>query len=255
MRIVIIGSGHAATVLARKIASAGHELLEINSRNEKHAILLANELNCGYSSGWDSVNKNAEIYLIAISDSALSQIGNQIDLQKKLVLHTAGSVSKEAISQVSANYGVLYPLQSLRKEIKTLPEIPFLIDANTPDDLALIYDFAKTFSTNVRVMDDSGRSRLHLASVIVNNFTNHLYALAEQYCIREKLDFGLLLPLIEETANRVREFSPSSVQTGPAVRRDGSTLVKQLFLLNQYPDLASMYELFTNSIQNSNFGQ
>jgi predicted short-subunit dehydrogenase-like oxidoreductase (DUF2520 family) len=189
MKIVIIGSGNVATVLARKIAFAGHELVEVNSRQEEHAKRLAGEMGCGYSSGWDSISREGEFYLIAISDHLLSGIEDKISLQKKLVVHTAGSVTKEVLKNVSSRYGILYPLQTLRKEIKELPEIPFLVDGSNPDDLRLILDFAKSISTQVQLMDDDHRSRIHLASVLVNNFSNHLYALAEQYCIRENLDF------------------------------------------------------------------
>jgi predicted short-subunit dehydrogenase-like oxidoreductase (DUF2520 family) len=254
MKTVIIGSGNVATVLARKIALAGHELVEVNSREEQHAKKLADEIGCRYSSGWDSINRGGDFYLIAISDHMLSEIEEKISLQEKLVVHTAGSVSKEVLKNVSARYGILYPLQTLRKEIKELPEIPLLVDGNTPEDLGLIFDFAKSLSVQVQVMDDDHRSRIHLASVLVNNFSNHLYALAEQYCIRENLDFSLLLPLILETAKRVTKFSPSLVQTGPAMRGDQSTLEKQLFLLNDDPALKKIYELFTKSIQNYSSG-
>src|SRR5690242_21497823 len=45
---------------------------------------------------------------------------------------------------------------------------------------------------------DEQRMKLHLAAVIVNNFVNHLYAMAEMYCKKEGLDFYLLLPLRSE---------------------------------------------------------
>ena len=96
---------------------------------------------------------------------------------------------------------------------------------------------------------DEKRLKVHVASVIVNNFANHLYALAEQYCEGENLDFRWLLPLIEETAGRLKDFSPARVQTGPAVRRDFLTLEKHLALLNNYPEIKKVYELMTKGIQ------
>jgi hypothetical protein len=92
------------------------------------------------------------------------------------------------------------------------------------------------------------RVKLHLAAVMVNNFTNHLYALMETYCREEGLDFHLLLPLIKETASRLDDVSPSKTQTGPAVRNDTTTIEKHLDLLQKYPQLKRMYELFTESI-------
>jgi len=146
MRIVIIGSGNVATVLGKKISAAGHEVLQVYSRNEKHAAELAKALNVAWISDNRKIDPEADIYVVAISDNGLSQIGNWLQLGKKLAVHTAGSLSKDTLKPVSRNYGVLYPLQSLRKQMKRLPEIPFLVDGNTEEDLTIIYDFAKTFS-------------------------------------------------------------------------------------------------------------
>lgn len=249
MKIVIIGSGNAATILGKKIALAGHAIIQVAGRNEAHVKQLAAILHCDYLTGYAGISQEADLYLLAISDDALMQIGKELNLGRKTIVHTAGAVSKEVLKPVSANYGVLYPLQSLRKELDVLPEIPLLVDGNTADDLALIADFAKTISNQVQVADDALRLKLHLAAVVVNNFSNHLYSLAEAYCIKEKADFHLLLPLIEETAHRLQYASPKQMQTGPAIRNDQATLQKHLGLLGQYPELRHIYEIFSQSIR------
>jgi hypothetical protein len=146
------------------------------------------------------------------------------------------------------NYGVLYPLQSLRKEIQEIPEMPLLVDANTQDNLTLIYDFAKTISDNTEIASDVERTKLHVAAIMVNNFTNHLYRLAEDYCRKEGIYFKLLLPLINETVLRLGSFSAFEVQTGPAARNDLRTIEKHLALLERFPDLQKIYKLMSESI-------
>jgi len=96
---------------------------------------------------------------------------------------------------------------------------------------------------------DKERMKLHVAAVIVSNFTNHLYKLAEDYCKKEGLDFKQLIPLIEETAQRLKAISPSDTQTGPAVRRDDPTIQQHLSILERYPHLKKIYEMMTESIQ------
>jgi hypothetical protein len=91
--------------------------------------------------------------------------------------------------------------------------------------------------------------QLHVAATIVNNFSNHLFALAENYCDQQKIDFKLLVPLIEETAKRTEQFSPSQMQTGPAIRNDIQTIQIHLEVLENFPELKRFYELFTESIQ------
>jgi hypothetical protein len=186
---------------------------------------------------------------VAISDDALDSIGDWLTLDKKLVIHTAGSVSKDVLKVVSKNYGVLYPLQSLKAEMEIIPEIPFLVDGNTADDLALIRDFALSLSDMVEIANDEERSKLHLAAVVVNNFSNHLYALAEKFCVKENLQFELLHPLIRETASRLTHLPAKESQTGPAVRKDASTISKQKKLLGNHPALKKIYEEMTRSIE------
>jgi len=249
MKVVIIGSGNVATVLGRRILHAEHEIIEVIGKNETHAKILADELHCDYSNNFVNISDHADIYIIAVSDNALSDLATQLQFQNKIAVHTAGSVSKNILQDVSKNFGVFYPLQTLRKEIKADLEIPILIDGNTEDTLAVIEDFAKTISDNVQTADDNTRSQLHVAATIVNNFSNHLFALAENYCDQQKIDFKLLIPLIEETAKRTEQFSPSQMQTGPAIRNDMQTIQSHLQLLENSPELKKIYELFTESIQ------
>lgn len=249
MKIVIIGSGNTAAVLGKKIKSAGHEILQVFSRHLYNAEELADKLNCAATNSWQKIDTHAQLYLVAISDAALPHLNEFWHCSKGVVVHTAGTVSKEVLAGVSKNYGVLYPLQSLRKERTDYDNIPLLIDANNEDNLALINDFAETISTTVRQADDNYRMHLHVAAVVVNNFTNHLYALAEAYCNSSNVSFALLKPLILETAERLEQFAPASVQTGPAYRGDIETLSKHMSLLKEHPSLQSLYQQLTHSIQ------
>ena len=92
--------------------------------------------------------------------------------------------------------------------------------------------------------------KLHVAAVFVNNFTNHLFALAENYCKKEGIHFKELLPLIEETISRLENISPSTSQTGPAARNDEETIQKHLALLESHPQMKKVYEFLSASIKN-----
>ena len=250
MKVVIIGSGNVATVLGRLIVKNHHQLLQVVSRNAEHAMTLASELHCSMADYQCEIDKNADLYLIAVNDGALYEINNYLHLDKAIVVHTAGSISADVLKHISLNYGVLYPLQSLRKEMETAHEIPLLVDGNSKETVKYIEDFALTISKTVSIANDEERLKLHVAAVIVNNFTNHLYTLAEEFCEKEKVDFKMLVPLIWETANRIAKHSPSSVQTGPALRNDMFTLDKHLRLLINYPKLKYIYLKMTESIMN-----
>lgn len=248
MQITIIGSGNVATVLGKLIKNAGHEINQVFSRNISQSSLLALALNAKPIDDLKELNIEPDIYLMAISDSSLIETANKIHLKKGILLHTAGSVSKEILKNSSNNYGVLYPLQSLRKEKDDYFNIPLLIDANTPDNLALIEKFAKTISQSVEKAGDEKRLKLHVAAVVVSNFTNYLYALAENYCKQENVPFNMLKPLITEVADRLKNHEASEMQTGPAIRKDISTIEKHLQLLEQHSDLQAVYSFLSKKI-------
>jgi predicted short-subunit dehydrogenase-like oxidoreductase (DUF2520 family) len=249
VKTILIGSGQVATVLGRKMLAAGHEILQVISPQQGHAQSLAKELGCKYASTWEEMQDDADVYIAAISDRALNHLKNNRVPSKGLLLHTAGAVSINALRDASKNYGVIYPLQSLRKEITEPVEIPLLVDANTPENLSRVIDLAKTISSFVQFANDDTRLKLHLASVVVNNFSNHLYTLVEKFCSEEKLNFRLLLPLIDETARRMHESSPRFMQTGPAIRGDQDTINHHLALLKDNQTLRQLYEVLTQSIQ------
>ncbi|MHA4845670.1 Rossmann-like and DUF2520 domain-containing protein [Flavitalea antarctica] len=248
MRIVIIGSGNVATVLGRKIYVAGHDIIQVYSRNGSAAARLAKETGALPCIEPVAVNRTADLYLVSVADNAIPGIAEWLRVSDKLVAHTAGSVSKDALQGCSAQYGVIYPLQTIRKESVTLPEIPLLIDGNDEPAKTALFDFAQTISGNVHLANDKKRSQLHIAAVIMNNFSNHLYTLAADYCANENLDFRLLTPLIAETAERLNYLKPNQVQTGPAMRHDHSTIAGHLESLKNYPDLAELYAVFTKKI-------
>lgn len=250
MKVVLIGSGNVASVLGRLITKNNHQVIQVTSRNIANAKALADEFGASYTDYNGELDKSADLYIIAVSDMAIHECVQHYNIHDKLVMHTAGSVSKDILKNTSYNYGVLYPLQSLRKEMHDLPEIPFLVDGNNESVIQAIYDFASTLSPDVKVLHDEERLKLHVAAVIVSNFTNHLYAIAEEYCNTEHVEFNLLKPLIRETANRISDNSPKAVQTGPAVRKDILTLDKHLRLLTNHPKLKTTYLRLTDSIMN-----
>ena len=248
MEVVIIGTGNVATVLSKLIVRSGHTIIEVFGREYTEALAIAKIVGAKANNVLLDINTNAAIYIIAVSDDAIINISSSLLLQNKLVLHTAGSISKEVLKKVSNNYGVLWPLQTLRKKMEEIPTIPFVIDASNHEAFMLLDKFAKSLSQQCFRANDAERIKLHLAAVAVSNFTNYLFALAENYCNNEGLDFKLLLPLINETVKRIKHHSAKDLQTGPAVRGDFATIEKHLDLLKKYPDFKKVYQLLSDNI-------
>ena len=249
MRIVLLGAGNTATILGRRIREMHHQIVQVFNRTETRGRSLAMSLGTEFTNDPKRITTEADLYVLALTDDALSDLSSWLPPLNQLVVHTAGSVSKEVLQPVASNYGVLYPLQSLNALITTTPPIPFLVDASSEENLSFLFDFARSISVDVEVASDDERRSMHLAAVFVNNFTNHLYAVAEKYCEASHLNFRLLLPLISETVSRLNYLPASRLQTGPAVRSDNGTIERHLQQLSKYPELSKLYETLTESIR------
>lgn len=249
MDIVIIGTGNVASVLGKKIKDAGHQILQVYGRDFNKASELAGDLEAAAASDQGMIYKNADLYLVTVSDKAITTVLEDFQLASKPIAHTAGSVPLSTLKPYSLSYGVFYPLQSLKKGVSESPDIPILVDGSDTPTKQLLLSLAHSISTNVVEADDEQRLKLHMAAVFCNNFVNHMYFLLEQYCHQEGLDFRLLIPLIQETGRRLSHSNPSQSQTGPAIRRDTATLDKHLAMLEVHPPLKELYLLFTRSIQ------
>ena len=224
-------------------------MVEVFSRELSHAQALASELGAIATNDLKMLSQQADLSILCVADSAIGGITETLRLPGKIVVHTSGAVSKNVLQNVSDCYGVLYPLQSLRKEADHIPVIPLLIDGSSEVVGKAIQSFAESISKKVMFCGDDERLKLHVAAVVVSNFSNHLYALTADYCKKESADFSMLSPLIQEAANRVAAYEPVNMQTGPAVRGDSDTIKKHLEMLEKYPELRKIYITITENIQ------
>ncbi len=106
---------------------------------------------------------------------------------------------------------------------------------------------ATALSPKVYYMEGEKRQYLHLSAVFACNFANHMYTLAADILENEGIPYDVLKPLIEETAEKVKEMSPRNAQTGPAVRFDKQVMKKHLDLLKD-EEKKHIYRLLSESI-------
>jgi len=242
--VVILGNGNVATQLAKVFYKTKEvNLVQVYSRSTPSKFTLKNNIP---TTNKITNLKIAQIYIIAISDDAISEFSKQLDFKDKLVVHTSGSVALNDL-QCKANKGIFYPLQSISKNKKiSFKNIPLCIEATNKKDYKLLEELAKTISKKVYQINSEQRKSLHVAAVFVNNFTNHLYKIGNDICDEHKVGFEILKPLILETAKKIKHLSPNNSQTGPAKRNDQKTIKKHLEMLNK--EQQEIYILLTNSI-------
>ena len=247
--IVFIGSGNVATRLAIALHLAGKTILQIYSRSEEKASLLADKLGVNYTTDYAAINREADLYILSVPDNALEEVVGKLDLSNQFVVHTSGTSSMENLSKF-LNFGVFYPLQTFSTEVSiSFKNIPTFIQANSNENLELLQALAVTISENVQQVNSEQRRVLHVSAVFASNFTNYMYAIAEDILDKNELSFELLKPLIEETAEKLKNHAPHDAQTGPARRNDKKIIEEHLAILNNYPDYQKIYKIITEQIK------
>ncbi|MCX2575468.1 Rossmann-like and DUF2520 domain-containing protein [Pedobacter sandarakinus] len=250
MKIVLLGSGNVATQLAYALKDKGQEIIQVYSFQLAHAKALASVINCEAVDNLGNITPDADLYIIAVKDDAISDVASKLGAVKGLVVHTSGTTDISILAQHVKLAGVFYPLQTFSKaKPVSFAEIPICIEATDEVQLVKLQEFARELSSLVYSLDGEKRRILHLSAVFACNFTNHLYALANQLLIKNSLDFEIIRPLIAETANKVMNSSPQDVQTGPAAREDERTIKRHLGMLNDLPELQHIYQTLTESIK------
>jgi predicted short-subunit dehydrogenase-like oxidoreductase (DUF2520 family) len=249
MKIVFLGSGNVATHLALAFNASGQQITQVWSRKKVNAEQLAAQVNASAIEDLSSLDRNADLYLIAVKDDAIIDLVPLLLGLEGVVVHTSGATPLDVLQGLE-NYGVFYPLQTFSKQkALDLSNTPMCLEANSAAAMQVIEAAAKLISTAQYRMDSEQRKVLHLAAVFACNFTNHLYQLGHSILQTHGLNFEILKPLILETARKIEDAVPFDVQTGPAVRGDQETMVKHLRLLDDRPDLQGIYKTLSESIK------
>ena len=243
MNTVIIGSGNVAYHLAK--AFKEHSLpVRLSGRNLVELKKIGDELDIPFSSDLP----HADLFLICVSDRAVEEVSLHIPFSDVLVAHTSGSLPREVLKG-SYRKASFYPLQTFSREQKlNYSEIPFFIDAESPEDADILKHLASKISSSVMEIRFEQRQYLHLTAVFACNFVNHLFARAKEIADAQDLPFRYFLPLIDETVKKIHHANPENVQTGPAVRNDKTVLElhKKLITNNE---TANIYEAMNASIR------
>lgn len=249
-KITFIGAGNVAWHLGKGLSQKGYTIREVWSRTIESATELANRIGGTAVTDLKSLDKDVDLFIIAVNDGAISGVVNQLLPLNSIIVHTSGSVSMAEISGISSSFGVFYPLQTFTKHIPvSLFEVPLCIEASDDGVLELIRQVAQSISSNVHQVSSEQRLLLHVSAVFASNYSNFMYMLASDILASKGLSFDFLKPLVAETAHKVITSEPSRVQTGPAKRGDSNVIDKHLSLLASMPEYAEIYRLLAERIR------
>lgn len=242
-KVSIIGSGNVASLLSKRIQRAGKDITHIYSKNYENAHRLATTINANACRNMSELALDTDLIIIAVSDDAIPIVSQELGFVSCPVVHTSGIVDMDILENNSESYGKLYPLQSITKHTSDHVVIPICICSNDADFESSLQTFTNRIFDKTIKVDKDNFPVIHLSAVLVNNFTNFLYAQAYNLMEDNNIEFDILKPLIEETVARLSHNLPQEMQTGPAKRNDIKTMQKHHSLLNEIGQekLADLY--------------
>lgn len=251
MKVVFIGAGKLAMNLSRALFEAGHDIIQVYSRTQNSADEVAAISGSAPTTDVRQISDDADIYIISVSDSAMPDLIPSVckGREQKVFVHTAGSMPMSVFEGMALHYGVLYPMQTFSKSrMVDFRNIPCFTEANDDYASEIINKLAMSVSGLVRKLSSDDRRYLHLAAVFACNFVNHCYAISADILERHNIPFDVMLPLIDETADKVHQMAPVMAQTGPAVRYDENVIHNQTQMLKGNPIVKDIYERMSISI-------
>lgn len=234
MNIVIIGKGNVATNLEYAFRKKGVACQMVSSREGLDQLPVAN------------------VYIYAVRDEALPNVVAQIKgMGKALHLHTSGTMPITIFGEDKPHAGIFYPFQTFSKEriIEDFSTVPIFFEACGIDDISAVYSLALTITSHVYETTQHDRERLHVAGVFACNFTNLMYTMAAELLQNTHIPFSALLPLIDETAQKIHSLAPCDAQTGPARRGDENVMHHHMTILKN-EEKKAIYQLLSQAIKN-----
>lgn len=254
MKIVMIGAGNVATNIAKALAKIGEKPVQIWSRTLASAKVLAETIDTCATSDWNSVVKDADIYIVSVRDDGMLNVIDQLCAHCKhgVCVHTAGTMSMNMFVGKAEHYGVLYPMQTFSKQKEVdFRSVPCFVEASDQQTLNTIKALAKLLSDNVCELIEADRKWLHIAAVFACNFANACNSMAAKILERHGLNYDVMLPLLDEMVAKLHRLHPKEAQTGPASRGDMGVVNQHLAMLEGDKELSDVYKVLSNYILNN----
>src|SRR3954471_8555102 len=112
IKVILIGSGNVAQHLIKAFAKSERiDVIQAFSRRKESLTPLLDP--SAITNNFNNLAE-ADLYIIAVSDDAIAQVSSQLPFENRLVVHTSGSVSLDALDKKNRN-GIFYPLQTFSK--------------------------------------------------------------------------------------------------------------------------------------------
>ena len=235
MRLAIIGGGRAAWAFGSTWRRIGWPIAGIATRDETPITALLNAPRRGIDEMLD-----ADLILIAVSDSAIREIADAIPETNAVIWHPSGS-----LTSMRGGFS-LHPL-------KALPPVGEPSDLR---DTLLVFEgahreiaerIASVAGARFAQIESENKVRYHAAAVFASNYVAALLDIANELIGIDNARADLVA-LAESAIENWVKHDDARRFTGPAARGDRNLIDAHLEVLQPQQELALIYRLLAERI-------
>ncbi len=219
-RSAIVGAGRVGSMLARRLAEAGHR--------------VSGPLGRGAAPG------DADVVLLAVPDGQIEAAARLVP-PGPLVGHLSGATGLDALAG-HEGFG-LHPLMTIPGPDAVLDGAGAAIAGTTPRALAAAGRIAADLGLRPFTVADEDRAAYHAAASLASNFLIALEEAAAELGATAGVDRAALAPLVRATVENWAADGPAAL-TGPIARGDEATVARQRdAVAERAPELLPLWDV------------
>jgi predicted short-subunit dehydrogenase-like oxidoreductase (DUF2520 family) len=240
MDIAIVGAGRAGTAVAVLWQRAGHRIVAVSGR-EATIARAAEHLPGVPLLDPGEAARRAELVVVAVPDDLIATTVDELARSEAIaagtwVAHLSGATPLSVLDSARDAGGRrlgIHPLQTfpdVEPAIERIPGCTIAVGADDDEGLFVAERLAEDLGGRPFRLPEEHRAIYHAAAVFASNYLVSATGVAEQLLMTAGVPdpIGALVPLQQATVANLASFGPTGALTGPAVRGDIGTLVRNL---------------------------
>ena len=250
MDLAVVGAGRVGTSLAVLWQRSGHRIVAVagGAATPERAGRFLPDVPVLDAIG---AAKGAEVVVIATPDSVIGPVCQEMAAAGALdalnaVVHASGATGLDALAPAAAAGAStlsVHPLQTcptVDAGVERIPGSTFAVTADADEGFALGERLVRDAGGRPVRIDDERKPLYHAAAVFASNYLVTVTALAEELGLAAGIEdpIAAFAPLQEATLANIARVGPAEALTGPAVRGDAVTLLRNLEALDRYAPAA-----------------
>ncbi len=254
--ISIIGTGALGSVMARRFAAKQFTIKSLYSRSSHTARDIAEDIGVEQFGTFPSQKEElGEMIFITVPDRHIEETAERLagtdqTFKGYVAAHCSGSKTSAALRPLQkrgAEVASFHPLQTFSTVSSPADFRDIFIDMEGDKKAVMqLKDLAKELECMPMEIEPHAKPWLHAAGVMASNYLVSLIEAAGEIAAAGGLDKAesqrALMPLVQKSvANIAKSDHLPDALSGPVARGDVSTVAGHLKLLEQHPQLASLY--------------